>query len=212
MTSSGVKYKRHFWIRVVSLFFRVIDLPAIANAWSLMFSRRTLLAALAVLAVLPAHALYDPKPADPVARLQGEWRGELTYNDYSNPGKLVTLPTRVFAALASPAALTLNYEFDDGPAKTVYSYEQMTFDFTGNRVVWVAGVEKRETSSYRIVSSAVDGARWHIVFESVADGSATSVYTLETSDDELSLKNEEVDRAGVKTFRNEYKLRRVEAR
>jgi len=78
----------------------------------------------------------------------------------------------------------LNYEFDDGPAKTVYSYEQMTFDFAGNRVVWVAGV---------------------------ADGSATSVYTLETRDDELSLKNEEVDRAGVKTFRNEYKLRRVGA-
>lgn len=174
-----------------------------------MFSRRTLIAALAVLASLPAHALYDPKPAGPLARLQGEWRGELTYNDYSNPGKLVTLPTRVFAALASPAALTLNYEFDDGPAKTVYSYEQMTFDFAGNRVVWVSGVEKRETSSYQIVSSAVDGARWRIVFESVEDGSATSVYTLETSDDKLSLKSEEIDRAGVKTFRNEYRFRRV---
>jgi len=112
------------------------------------------------------------------------YRRRADRNDYSNPGKLVTLPTRVFAALASPAALALNYEFDDGPAKTVYSYEQMTFDFAGNRVAWVAGV---------------------------ADGSATSVYTLETRDDELSLKNEEVDRAGVKTFRNEYKLRRVGA-
>ena len=176
-----------------------------------MFSRRTLIAALVVLAALPAHALYDPKPAGPLARLQGEWRGELTYDDYSNPGKLVTLPTRVFVALAAPAVVTLHYEFDDGPTKTVYSYEQMTFDFAGNRVEWAAGVEKRETSSYRIISSAVDGARWRIVFESVADGSATSVYTLETSDDELSLKNEEVDRAGVKTFRNEYKLRRVGA-
>jgi hypothetical protein len=176
-----------------------------------MFSRRTLIAVLAVLAALPAHALYDPKPAGPLARLQGEWRGELTYSDYSDPGKLVTLPTRVFAALASPAALTLNYEFDDGPAKTVYSYEQMTFDFAGRRVTWVSGVEKREASSYRIVSSAVDGSRWRVVFESVHDGSATAVYTLETSDDVLSLKKEEVDRAGVKTFRNEYKLRRVGA-
>jgi len=176
-----------------------------------MFSRRTLIAALAVLAALPAHALYDPKPAGPLARLQGEWRGELTYDDYSNPGKLVRLPTRVFVALAAPAVVTLHHEFDDGPTKTVYSYEQMTFDFAGNRVDWVSGVEKREASSYRIVSSAVDGARWRIVFESVEDGSATAVYTLETSDDVLSLKKEEVDRAAAKTFRNEYKLHRVGA-
>lgn len=87
----------------------------------------------------------------------------------------------------------------------------MSFDFVGNRDVWVSGVEKRETSSYRIVSSAVDGARWRIAFESVADGSTTSVYTLETRDDLLSLKKEEIDRGGVKTFRNEYKLRRVGA-
>jgi hypothetical protein len=160
---------------------------------------------------LPAHALYDPKPAGPLARLQGEWRGELTYDDYSNPGKLVTLPTRVFVALTSPAVVTLHYEFDDGPTKTVYSYEQMTFDFPGSRVAWVAGVEKREASTYRIVSSVVDGTRWRIVFESVADGAEKAVYTLETSDEALSLKKEEVDRAGAKTFRNEYKLRRVGA-
>lgn len=176
-----------------------------------MFSRRTLIAALAVLAALPAHALYDPKPASPLARLQGEWRGELTYDDYSSPGKLVTLPTRVFAALASPTAVTLHYEFDDGPTKTVYSYEQMTFDFAGNRVEWAAGVEKREASSYRIVSSAVDGAQWRVVFESVADGADKAVYTLETSGALLSLRKEEVDRAGAKTFRNEYKLRRLGA-
>lgn len=177
-----------------------------------MFSRRTLIAALAVLAALPAHALYDPKPAGPLALLQGEWRGELTYDDCSNPGKLVTLPTRVFVALASPAAVTLNYEFDDGPTRTVYSYEQMTFDFPGNGVAWVAGVEKREASTYRIVSSVVDGTRWRIVFESVADGAEKAVYTLETSDEAPSLKKKEVDRAGAKTFRNEYKLRRVGAR
>jgi hypothetical protein len=45
----------------------------------------------------------------------------------------------------------------------------------------------------------------------VADGAEKAVYTLETSDEALSLKKEEVDRAGANTFRNEYKLRRVGA-
>jgi len=176
---------------------------------SLMPSRRTLIAALVALTAWPAYALYDPAPAGPLARLQGEWRGELTYDDFSNPGKLVTLPTRVFAALASPTAVTLLYEFDDGPTKTVYSYEQMRFDFAGLRVVWVSGAEQPEESSYRMVSSDVDGARWRIVFESTDGEPDRAVYTLETDGAVLTFRKEELDAAGAKRLRNEYRLRRV---
>ncbi|MEQ1518987.1 MAG: hypothetical protein ABL931_21115, partial [Usitatibacteraceae bacterium] len=77
---------------------------------------RTLACAFAFLVSSNAMALYDPKPLEDVSIAQGEWRGTLTYNDYSRPGKLVTLPTRLFAAMASPTELVLQYIFDDGPA------------------------------------------------------------------------------------------------
>ena len=92
-----------------------------------MMFRRCFLVVFAASLSLPAAALYDPKPVGDLSLLQGEWRGTLTYNDYSRPGKLVTLPTTLFAALASPSDLTLHYVYDDGPGKTVHSYERMTF-------------------------------------------------------------------------------------
>jgi hypothetical protein len=69
------------------------------------------------------QALYDPKPLADIVPMQGEWKGALTYNDYSAPGKLLTPPTRLFVALSAPNEVTLHYAFNDGPGKTVYSYE-----------------------------------------------------------------------------------------
>ena len=95
---------------------------------------------------LYAFALYDAKPEPTFAAIQGEWRGTLAYRDYNQtsqkaasasanaPEKMVTPNTTLFLALAAPNALTLHYVFDDGPGKTVYSYERMNFDFEKNEL------------------------------------------------------------------------------
>jgi hypothetical protein len=54
-----------------------------------------------------ASALYNPAPDPSLAAVQGEWVGTLTYRDYSQPDKMVTLPTRVFIALGAPSELVL---------------------------------------------------------------------------------------------------------
>jgi hypothetical protein len=63
-----------------------------------------------------------------------------------------------------------------------------------------------------MVSSDVDGARWRIVFESTDGEPDRAVYTLETDGAVLTFRKEELDAAGAKRLRNEYRLRRVTAR
>ena len=70
--------------------------------------RRTLLAGLACLLSAPAFALYAPKPDAALAAVQGEWRGTLVYRDYSEPDRMVTLPTQRFVALGAPGTLGLD--------------------------------------------------------------------------------------------------------
>ena len=99
----------------------------------------------------PAAALYDPAPDSNIAVAQGEWHGELTYNDYSKPGSLVSIPTRMFAAMGSPATLVLQLTFDDSPGKTVYSYESLTFELSADRASWTSGVTEPEVLDTRIL-------------------------------------------------------------
>src|SRR4051812_33385690 len=73
--------------------------------------RRLLLIGLTWLAARPAFALYDAKPDGALAAVQGEWRGALTYPDYSEPKRMVPLPPRLLVALSAPNELVLHYAF-----------------------------------------------------------------------------------------------------
>lgn len=155
------------------------------------------------------HALYDPKPLADIVPMQGEWRGALTYNDYSAPGKLVTLPTRLFAALSAPNELALHFVFSDGPGKTVYSYEAMRFDLEKSEVRWISGSEKRSETLSRIVSNALNasGETRRITFERTTD-KGFDAYTLDISATALTPRKDEVSANGGRAFRNEYKFQR----
>ena len=115
--------------------------------------KRNLLLSLTALLAKPALALYDPKPNAALLPALGAWRGTLVYADYQNPGKFVTLQARLVVSLADPDELSLYYVFDDGPGKTVYSYERMVFDLSKNELTWVCGVTKPNTSRYKITAS-----------------------------------------------------------
>ena len=152
----------------------------------------------------PAFALYDSKPDDALAATQGAWRGALTYRDYRQPDRRVTLPTRLFVAMGAPDTLVLHYVFDDGPGKTVYSYEAMRFDFAGQRVVWTTG-EDRETSTSEIRASSVDGPTRRLVFErQKAKDAAVERFTMTLSAVRFEFAKDEVDAAGVASFRNRF--------
>jgi hypothetical protein len=83
---------------------------------------------ISLIAGTPALALYDPKPVEPLAQFEGAWIGSLTYKDYQDPTREVTLPTQMFVALAEPGKLALHYVYDDGPKKIVHSYEALSID------------------------------------------------------------------------------------
>jgi hypothetical protein len=119
------------------------------------------LLALGALASLPAAALYDPAPIAALEFAPGLWRGTLTYSDYQNPDKKVTLPSKMVATLLSPSELALYYEFDDGPSKTVYSYERMKLDLVQQTVEWHSGTSKPSRSESRLVSAHVSAGKSH---------------------------------------------------
>lgn len=170
--------------------------------------RRTLLQGSLLGCAAPALAFHDPTPLRDVAPLQGEWRGTLTYDDYSRPGRLVTLPTTLFAAFASPTELVLHFVYDDGPGKTVYAYERMTFQMDKGVVVMANQGPRAGERTYSIVANRQDeGGPRRIVLERTVDAKADRL-TLDLGASALTLRKEEIDAAGTVAFRNEYKLRR----
>ncbi len=114
--------------------------------------RRDVPGASAAFAAWPVAAQYPPSPDATLAAVQGAWRGTLTYRDDARPDRNVVLATRLHAALVAPTELALHDVFDDGPGKTVHSYERMAFDFAGGTVTWTgefpAG-RRRSTASPR---------------------------------------------------------------
>jgi len=152
-------------------------------------------------------ALYDPKPDAALSAVQGEWKGSLTYRDYSEPHSLVTLPTRLFVALSGPNELALSYAFDDGPAKTVFSYEQMKFDFTNNVVTWTSGTDKKSVSVCRITTNGASADTRKLVFEG-KDGDKTNRFTMELSPRALKLGKNEMGSDGAIVFRDKFEFLR----
>ncbi|RZL36886.1 MAG: hypothetical protein EOP35_10025 [Rubrivivax sp.] len=169
--------------------------------------RRLLLTGLVSLGARPAFALYDPKPDGALAAVQGEWRGALTYRDYSEPKRMVTLPTRLLIALSAPDELVLHYAFSDGPAKTVYSYERMRFDVAGREVTWASGQDAK-AAVYRITADDTTGEVRSLLFER-RDGSQVNRFTMRLSALALTLAKDEIDDAGVASFRNKFEFSRV---
>jgi hypothetical protein len=156
-------------------------------------------------------ALYDPKPDDALAAVQGEWKGSLTYRDYSKPDRLVTLPTKLFIALASPNELVLQYVFDDGPGKIVYSYERMKIDAEKNQLIWTTGSGDKPAAVYRIASNTAERGVRLINFDRKddKDGKTVQRYSMELGAGAFKLEKSEVDAAGAAVFRNKYEFTRT---
>lgn len=167
--------------------------------------RRSVLLALLPLPAGTAWALYDPKPDPALAGVQGEWKGSLTYRDYRQPDRLVTLPTRLFVALGAPDELVLHFIFDDGPGKTVFSYDRIRFDFAAGQVSWASGQADQPARVHRIVSTSGEGATRQISFER-PDGDNKARFTLDLSPKALRLIKEEVVPSGSASFRNRYEF------
>jgi hypothetical protein len=169
-----------------------------------------LLAALAATLPTRALALYDPQPSPLLQSAPGAWSGTLTYRDWSNPDKLVTLPCRLAVALSAPDELALFYVFDDGPGKVVYSYDRMSFDFKAGTLDWVSGVAKPSRSQYVVTRAAADADGAELLFErSVED--RTDRYTFALRRTTLELGKTEVASSGEQRFRNRYEFRRAGA-
>ena len=170
------------------------------------FARAALLAFACT--AMPAHALYDPQPDASLALAQGEWVGSLTYRDYQRPDRMVTLPTRLFAALAAPDTLTLHYVFDDGPGKTVFSYESIKIDVAKGALTWTTGDADRTGTVYRIVSLDRQPALTRLVFDGAGKDAGQVRVTIEVGPMTLTLKKEEIDAAGAASLRNSFAFRR----
>lgn len=155
----------------------------------------------------PALGLYDPKPIAELQDAAGDWKGTLTYNDYSQPGKLVTLKTRAVISMIQPNEISLFFVFDDGPGKTVYSYERMQFDVAKSEVQWTSGVTKKETTVSHIVSSEQTASGLRIVFDSHS-GDGRDVHTLTITPSTFVLRKDEVGVNGHATMRDEYRFDR----
>ncbi|WP_295645984.1 hypothetical protein [uncultured Methylibium sp.] len=171
-----------------------------------MNRRQTLHALLAAVA-LPAAAQDAPPPDPALAAVQGAWRGTLSYRDYSRPDRVVTLPTRLYIALLAPHEIALHYVFDDGPGKTVHSYERMAFDFGAKRLTWISG---DRNNAYDITSvQPQDGAR-AVSFERQVENS-THRYAMLLGAQRLTLGKEEGTPSAGFQFRNRFEFTRGEA-
>ncbi len=158
---------------------------------------------------LPALALAagDPQPEAVLSSLLGEWRGALTYRDYSQPDRTVTLPTRLFVSLVGPDEMAMHFVYDDGPGKTVYGYERLRFQFASETLVWISGAVERTALVGRIVSAATEANLKRYVVDSTKDRELTR-YTFEFSPSSFTMKKDEIDAAGKSSNRNRYVFQR----
>lgn len=168
---------------------------------------RSLLFALTIFTAAPASALYDSKPDPLLAPAIGQWAGTLTYRDYQQPDRMVTLNTVMTATLAGPNQLALYFEFDDGPGKTVYSYESMQFDLAAKQLVWISGAGKPERTTYTITASSVVDGKGMVAFENKGEHGINR-YRLELSASQWLLEKNEVDASGTSRLRNRYRFER----
>lgn len=171
--------------------------------------RRTFLGLIAV-ASLPAIAhAADPAPDAVLSAIQGNWGGSLQYKDYSAPDKLVTLPTKLSIALTGPDEIAMHYVYDDGPSKTVYSYERMRFDFAKNEVHWKgSSKDKPMDLVWHITRTVPSGASRLVVMERARSEGKKDRLTFELSANALIFSKDDIGADGQASFRNKYTFKR----
>ncbi|HKS56206.1 MAG TPA: hypothetical protein VJS12_13025 [Steroidobacteraceae bacterium] len=155
-----------------------------------------------------AGALYNPAPDAGLAAVQGEWTGTLTYRDYEKPDKMVTLPTKLFIALGAPNELVLHFAYDDGPSKTVYSYERMQFDFSAKQLTWSSLGDEDPPTKCRISEEAQEQPAGRRMTCEQADKGKVERYELVLTPQRLTISKEEIDAAGKSVLRNRYQFSR----
>ena len=159
---------------------------------------------------LASHALYDPAPVAALTAIEGAWLGTLEYRDNQPPFKRVTLPTRLYVAVASPKELTLHYIFDDGPKMTVHSYDRLTIDLDAGTVRF-SGLKADDVTLATVIGSKTTDA----VLEVTAERSQETKGVMEVTRYRLRLGAnafEVLKTAGPKgaesEFRNQYVFKR----
>lgn len=152
-------------------------------------------ALLLALAATSAQALYDPAPKPWLTEVEGRWSGSLTYRDYGGDHREITLPAIANIALVAPDELAFHAVYDDGPKKTVHSYERLKFDFEAKSLAWTHGLGADESRRYRIDSNSLqDGVAEMVATEVPASqGEAPQCvrYTLRWSRTALDLVKRE---------------------
>lgn len=159
---------------------------------------------------LSANALYDAAPSAGLSAIEGAWQGTLEYRDYQPPHKRVTLPTRLFVAATSPTELGLHYIFDDGPKKTVHSYDRLAIDLDAGTVRF-SGLKPADTSVATVVSSkVVDGVLDIVAERTEEQKGATEVirYRLRLSQSAFEILKTAGPKGVEGEFRNQYSFRR----
>ena len=158
----------------------------------------------------PAQALYDPPPEPAIAAVEGAWAGTLRYRDYQHPDHFETLPTRTTIVLSAPDTLTLHAIYDDGPGKTVHSYEQMTFNIKAHRLQWRYGLKADDTGSYDIVTNTSDTDCHRFTAErKESDSKGLSRYTIALCPTQIEFVKFEIDAQGVSLERSRTVLSRA---
>jgi hypothetical protein len=170
-------------------------------------NRRHAIGLLSAATALPALAAYDPKPEAALAAVLGEWHGTLTYRDYAKPDRTVALPTRLYISMLGPDELALHFAYDDGPGKTVYTYERLRFEFASDTLVWIMGAVDRTALVGRIIATANEAGVRRYVVDTTKDN-ALSRYTFEFSPGLLTMKKDEIDKSGKASNRNNYVFKR----
>lgn len=175
-----------------------------------MMNRRLafgLLAATALLSALPVSAAGEAKPEATLATVLGEWRGSLSYRDYSQPERIVTLPTKAYVSMIAPDELAVHLVYDDGPGKTVYAYERLRFELASDTMIWVSGAAERTALVGRVVATANEGGVRRYVVDSTKDR-ALIRFTFEFGPASFTMKRDEIDAAGKAVNRNRYSFQR----
>ena len=123
---------------------------------------------------------------------------------------MITLKTVMTASLAAPDELALYYIFDDGPAKTVYSYERMKFDLAANQLIWNSGTSQQNCSEYKITSATAEKEKNFLTFEKF-DTTKTDRYFFEISKTKWSLAKYEIATGAMEILRSKYEFIKSEA-
>jgi hypothetical protein len=162
----------------------------------------------------PVSALYDPKPRPPAALMEGEWVGSLTYADYSDKSRRVTLPTKLIGALQGPDRLSFHFIYDDGPPKIVHSYDDFVINLEAKTAVWGEFGSNAPTAYAVIETSALADGGYRLVLEARSqkkDRPPLAQLVIEIEKDRFSMERKSGDDPAHLTFSNSYSFKRVKA-